>query len=490
METADREATKNSDANSVVTTEGDHSLSAGTGVRYSPSTVGEADGSSTVVIQDVYPGFANDRRAVGPQSSIVVWKFGGTSVADPARLRAAAERIVVAQRDGLKVVAVLSAMGSSTNDLVTMAYTVSERPLLRELDVLLSVGECISCALASMAVNDLGSHAVSLTGPQAGIHTDGQHGNAQLADLYPHRILDALDTGAAVLVTGYQGISPAGDVTTLGRGGSDTSAVAVAAALGLSECDIFTDVPGVFTADPRLVPDARKLPAVSRETMLQFAAAGAAVLQPRAVELAAAHDVDIHVRSSFTTDVGTWILEEEPLFETAVVTGVAHRERETLYAVRDVSPAAITAALAHRGVAIGTIGRDGQSLRFTAPDSEDAAVVAALSLAGVGVDVHNEFGSVSLVSAGIARRPDVTAQAMLALECHGIEPQMVTSAPSRVCFLIRTDAVHHAVRLLHDLFGLQNGHYATPTEDRDTYASRTGSEARREFESCAPQHLQ
>ncbi|GAA1299315.1 aspartate kinase [Pseudonocardia xinjiangensis] len=417
-----------------------------------------------------------------------MWKFGGTSVADPARLRAAAERIVVAQRDGLKVVAVLSAMGRSTDDLISMAYTMSERPLLRELDVLLSVGECISCALASMAVNDLGSHAVSLTGPQAGIHTDGQHGNAQLAELYPRRILDALDTGAAVLVTGYQGISPAGDVTTLGRGGSDTSAVALAAALGLSECDIFTDVSGVFTADPRLVPDARKLTAVSRETMLQFAAAGAAVLQPRSVELAAAHDVDIHVRSSFTTDVGTWILEEEPVFETSVVTGVAHRERETLFAVRGVSPAAITAALAHRSVAIGTIGRDGQCLRFTAPDSEDAAVVAALSLAGIGVDVHNEFGSVSLVSAGIARRPDVTAEAMLALECHGIEPQMVTSAPSRVCFLIRTDTVHHAVRLLHDLFGLQDGQYATPTGDRDIYASRTGAEARREFESCTQQH--
>jgi aspartate kinase len=410
-----------------------------------------------MVMEPEYPGFPVERLAAGLRSSLVVWKFGGTSVADPARLRAAAERMVVAQRDGHKVVAVLSAMGSSTDELNRLAYTMSARPLLRELDVLLSVGGCVSCALASMAVQDLGSRAVSLTGPQAGIHTDGQHGNAQLDKLYPHRILDALDAGAIVLVGGYQGISPDGDVTTLG-GGSDTSAVALAAALGLNECAIFTDVAGVFTADPRLVPVARKLPAISRETMLQFAEAGAAVLQPRSVELAAAHDVDIHVRSSFTADVGTWILKEEPVFEAAPVAGVAHRERQTLYVVRDVSPAMITAALAQRTVAIGSMVRNGRDVHFTAPEADESAVVAAL--AGVDVGVSNEFGSVSVVSTGIARRPDLTAQAMLALEREGVEPQMVTSAPSRVCFQIRTAAVHRAVQLLHDVFGLHNGRHA------------------------------
>jgi aspartate kinase len=405
-----------------------------------------------------YPGFLVDRQAAGLRSSLVVWKFGGTSVADPARLRAAAERMVLAQRDGHKVVAVLSAMGRATDELNKLAYTMSMRPLLRELDVLLSVGECVSCALAAMAVYDLGSHAVSLTGPQAGIHTDGQHGNAQLDKLYPHRILDALDAGAIVLVTGYQGISPDGDVTTLGRGGSDTSAVALAAALGLHECEIFTDVAGVFTADPRLVPDARKLPAISHETMLQFAAAGAAVLQPRSVEFAAEHDVDIHVRSSFTAHAGTWIVKEEPVFETAAVAAVAHRERETLYAVRDTSATMITAALAQRSVAVGSIVRNDRGVQFTAPEADEAAVIAAL--AGLDVAVNNEFGSVSVISTGIARRPDLTAQAMLALEREGIEPQMVTSAPSGVCFQIRRAAVRRAVQLLHDVFGLRNGRTA------------------------------
>jgi aspartate kinase len=386
--------------------------------------------------------------------SLLVWKFGGTSVADPARLRAAAHRMVKAQREGHQVVAVLSAMGSSTDELNALAYTMSTRPPLRELDALLSVGECISCALASMAVHELGSHAVSLTGPQAGIHTDGQHGNARLHGIRPDRVVDALGTGAIVLITGYQGISPAGDVTTLGRGGSDASAVALAATLGLNECEIFTDVSGVFTADPRVVPEARMLRAVSRESMLQLAGAGAAVLQPRSVELAITHDVDIHVRSSFTTDVGTWILEEEPLFEAAEVSGIAHREQESLYTVRDVSPATIAVALAQRGAAIGVIIRHDHEVRFTTPGVDAAEILAALCLAGVEAAVQDEFGSVSLISTGIDRRPDVTARAVLALVGDGIDPELVTSTPTRVCFLIRTDAVHRAVRLLHRLFAL------------------------------------
>jgi aspartate kinase len=397
------------------------------------------------------------------EQPLLVWKFGGTSLADLTRLRAVAQRMVAAHRAGYGLVTVLSAMGSSTDELNAMAYAMSMRPQLRELDALLSVGENMSCALAAIAVQDAGEQAISLTGPQAGILTDGCHGNAQLWDVRPQRILEELDAGAIVLVTGYQGISPEGNVTTLGRGGSDASAVAMAAALGLHECEIFTDVPAVFSADPRVVPDARRLAAISRDEMLQLAAAGAAVLQPRAVELAAAHDIDIHVRSSFTTEPGTW-LQEETVFESFEITGVAHRERETFYTVRDVSSAAITAALAQRAVAIGSLIRNDRNMQFTAPGADEAEVVAALSLVGVDVTVGNEFGSVSVVGAGIARRPDLTARAILALEREGIDPKMTSCAPARICFHIPADTVYRAVRLLHDVFVLHGAETAAEAE--------------------------
>lgn len=403
--------------------------------------------------------------------STLVWKFGGTSVADPLRLRAVAERMVAAQQAGHRVVTVLSAMGSSTDELNAMAYAMSARPQLRELDALLSVGESISCALAALAVHDLGSHAVSLNGAQAGILTDDRHGNARLHDIRPQRIIDALDSGAIVLVTGYQGVSPTGDVTTLGRGGSDASAVAVAAALGLSECEIFTDVSGVFSADPRVVPDARQLTAISREEMLQLAAAGAAVLQPRAVELAVAHHIDIHVRSSFTTAAGTW-LQEETVFEVAEITGVAHRERESLYTVCGASPAMITAALARRGAAIGSIVCLGSKVYLTAPGVEEPEVTAALSTAGARILLREELGTVSVVGTGIGRSPDVTARALLSLEAEGIEPQLVTSTPSRVCFHLPERAVHQAVRLLHTAFGL---HQDIGSERRFDRVARSAS---------------
>ncbi len=288
----------------------------------------------------------------------LVWKFGGTSVADHDRLRAVAERMVEAQRSGRGVVAVLSAMGKSTDELVRMAYGMTSRPPLRELDALLSVGESISCSLAAMAVSELGSRAVSLTGRQAGITTDDAHGNARLVGITPQRIHDELAGGSIVLVTGFQGVSADGDVTTLGRGGSDASAVAVAAALGADECEIFTDVPAVFTADPRVVPDARRLSSVRHEEMLEMAEAGAGVLQPRSVELAHAHGVDIHLRSSFSTEPGTWIRREAAGFEptgSTDVAGVAHRRQESLYAVDGVGAGAVTTALAERGIAIGAV---------------------------------------------------------------------------------------------------------------------------------------
>jgi aspartate kinase len=273
-------------------------------------------------------------------------------------------------------------------------------PPQRELDALLSVGESISCALASIAVHELGSRAVSLTGGQAGIITDGRYGNARVRTIEPCRILQALDDGAIVLVTGFQGMSEGGDVTTMGRGGSDASAVALAAALGVSECDIFTDVPGVFTADPRVVPDARRLSSLHHDDMLEMAEAGAAVLQPRAVELAVAHGIDIHLRSSFSTDAGTWIRKETGSFEAqrTEVAGIAHRHHESLYRARGVSAAAASAALARRGATVGAIVLEGDEVRFTAPGLTHAEVTAALRAAGTDVQVLDDLGTVSVVT--------------------------------------------------------------------------------------------
>ncbi|MGH4001688.1 MAG: aspartate kinase, partial [Pseudonocardiaceae bacterium] len=347
-------------------------------------------------------------------SSTVVWKFGGTSVGDPHRLRAVAQRLVTAQQQGHRVVAVLSAMGKSTDELCGLAYRMSALPPRRELDALLSVGESISCALASIAVHELGCRAVSLTGAQAGITTDDQHGNARVRSIDPHRITEALDDGAVVLVTGFQGISDHGDVTTLGRGGSDASAVALAAALGVPECDIFTDVAGVFTADPRVVPHAKRLASLRHEEMLEMAEAGAAVLQPRAVELAAGHGIDIHLRSSFSAEAGTWIRKESGTFEDegSDVAGIAHRRQENLYSVRGVSAAAASSALQRRGAAVGVLVQARDEVRFTAPGLTDAEVTAALSAVGAGIEVQDDLGTVSVVRVGIARKPAITARAL------------------------------------------------------------------------------
>ena len=388
---------------------------------------------------------------------LVVWKFGGTSVGDPDRLRAVAERLVRAQRGGHRVVAVLSAMGKSTDELSELAYRLSNLPPQRELDALLSVGESISCALASIAVHELGSRAVSLSGAQAGIITDGQYGNARVRTIDPRRILRTLADGAIALVTGFQGTSDGGDVTTMGRGGSDASAVALAAALGVSECEIFTDVPGVFTADPRVVPDARRLSSLHHEEMLEMAEGGAAVLQPRAVELAMAHGIDIHLRSSFSAEVGTWIRKGNEDFEADDIAGIAHRYHENLYCTRGVSTAIASAGLTQRGAAVGVIVREGDGVRFTAPGSSDAEVAAALRAVGADVCVHDDLGTVSVVGAGIARKPAIITSTLCALERAGIQPQLVTTTPGRVSVHIPAALVDHAVRLLHDRFIQQAG---------------------------------
>src|SRR5512133_869418 len=282
-----------------------------------------------------------------PRTGTLVVKFGGTSVADPKKINDVARRLVEARDGGNRVGAVLSAMGDSTDDLVRLAYEVSARPKPRELDMLISVGERISCALAAMAIHDLGAEAISLTGSQAGIVTDTVHGRAKIVDVRARRIHEALDQDRIVLVAGFQGVSTDFDITTLGRGGSDTTAVALAAALGAEVCEIYTDVEGVFTADPRLVPTARKLHAVSYEEMLEMAASGAKVLQVRSVEIARNHGVKLHVRSTFSTEDGTWIREEDDrMLEKALISGVTHTREETLYRVDGTSPARLFQALA------------------------------------------------------------------------------------------------------------------------------------------------
>ncbi|MFC6064416.1 aspartate kinase [Streptomyces ochraceiscleroticus] len=384
----------------------------------------------------------------------VVWKFGGTSIGDADRLRAVATRLIAARRQGLQVVAVLSAKGGATDDLVSLAHKVSPKPHPRELDALLAVGESTSCALAAIAIHELGERAVSLTGPQAGIYTDDSHGNARLQRVSPERVVEALEQDMIVLVTGFQGVSANGDITTLGRGGSDASAVALASALGLRECDIFTDVPGVFTADPRVVPGAQKLDSLSHYEMLQLADAGARVLQTRAVELAAAHDIDIHVRSSFTCDAGTRVHRGKPMLEEARVCGVAHLHHDPLYTVTGVSSAAVSAALARRDMAIGSIICCEGEVQFTAPGTTPVRLVAALGAMDAGVAVRDELGSVSVVSMTGGNQPGTITTALSALERSGITVHLVACTPNRVsCHVPATD-VDRAAQALHDAFGL------------------------------------
>jgi aspartate kinase len=258
-----------------------------------------------------------------------------------------------------------------------------------------------------------------------------------------------------VLVTGFQGMSADGDVTTLGRGGSDASAVALAAALGATECEIFTDVPAVFTADPRVVPDATPLASIRHEEMLEMAEAGSGVMQSRSIELAVAHGIDIHLRSSFSCEPGTWIRREPARFEGAAnldVAGIAHRHSESLYAVKDIAVAQVAVALAERGIALGYLQPELAGLRFTAPGAAATEVTAALEAVGASVKVDQELGSVSVVSLGIARRPDVVVRALGALREAGIEPRLVTTTPGRVSVLVDSTLVADAVRLLHTTF--------------------------------------
>jgi aspartate kinase len=385
----------------------------------------------------------------------VVMKFGGTSVADSERLRAVAQRLVDARAEGNRVVAVLSAMGETTDDLLDLAHRISARPKPRALDMLISVGERITCALAEMAIEDLGRHAISFTGSQAGIVTDTAHGKAKIVEIRPHRIHKALDEDKIVLVAGFQGVSTEFDITTLGRGASDTTAVALAAALGAEACEIYTDVDGVYTADPRLVPEARKLHAVSYEEMLELAASGAKVLHLRSVEFARNHGVKLHVRSTFVRDDGTWIREEdERMLEKAIISGVTHTREEIVYRVEEADLAELFGALAGAGVNVDTVVQTGSEIVFSSPAEDRGETAAALDRVGSTWSVREDLGKVSLVGAGMKSHPGVAARTFSALAEAGIKPEIVSTSPIKIACFIPAGDVERAVRVLHDAFEL------------------------------------
>jgi aspartate kinase len=406
---------------------------------------------------------------------MVVMKFGGTSVADAERLKRAAARIVAQREAGNRVVAVLSARGKTTDELIRMAEEISVAPDPREMDMLLSTGERISCALCAMAINDLGHRAISLTGSQAGIVTDTSHTKARILDVRAERIAHALEEDLIVLVAGFQGVSTASDVTTLGRGGSDTTAVALAAALDADVCEIYTDVAGVYSADPRIVPEARKLPAVSFEEMLEMASSGAKVLQLRSVEYARNHGVRIHCRSSFEDGPGTFVVGEQETMEHPLITAVTHstdESRLTLLGVPDEPGAAarIFTALADANCNVDMIiqneplgdGREGAELSFTVPNEDLRTARGALEgivaeLGITAVDTEAEMGKVSIVGAGMKSHPGVAAKVFAVLAGEGINIEMISTSPIKISCVIRSDRVADAVRALHDAFELGEG---------------------------------
>ena len=404
-----------------------------------------------------------------PMPETVVMKFGGTSVAGPEDLKRAARRIVAAREAGNDVVAVLSARGKTTDELISMAYEISERPHERELDMLLSVGERISCALCAMAIHDMGHAALSLTGSQAGIVTDSVHTKARILEVRADRIRNALDEGKIVLVAGFQGVSgDSRDVTTLGRGGSDTTAVALAAELGASVCEIYTDVAGVFSADPRICPDARKLDTVSFDEMLEMSASGAGVLQLRSVEYARNHGVRIHCRSSFDDGPGTLVLAEEDTMERPMVTAVTHTTNEarvTITGVPDEPGIAgrIFGALADANVNVDMIiqnepvSEDSKAdLSFTVSRDELRTAKEVIEGLGVGdsVTADEDIGKVSLVGAGMRTHPGVAAKAFRVLGEQGINIEMISTSPIKISCVIDSARIPEAVQALHEAFEL------------------------------------
>ena len=416
-------------------------------------------------------------RCYPPRMPIVVQKYGGTSVGDTDRIRGVADRIVRAREQGQDVVVVVSAMGETTDDLLDKASDITPVPEPRELDMLLTAGERIAMSLLAIAVNARGCRAASYTGSQAGIITDTQHGKARIVEIRPTRIKESLDAGNVVILAGFQGLSTEYDITTLGRGGSDTTAVAMAAALGADVCEIYTDVDGVFTADPRTHPEARRIDHISYEEMLELAAAGARVLQLRCVEYARRHGVRIHVRNSLGEQPGTWVSEggegEEGstgMLESALIRGVALDVEEAKVTLDEVPDrpgiaAAIFKAVAAEGIHVDMIvqnvSHDGRTdLSFTIPRADLHRLDAVLE--GIVTDVgalryetDDAIAKLSLVGAGIKSNPGVAADMFDALAAEGINIEMISTSTIRTSCVVAESDVTRAVVALHRAFGLE-----------------------------------
>ena len=401
--------------------------------------------------------------------ALIVQKFGGTSVGDAERIRAVADHVARTRAAGNDVVVVVSAMGKFTDDLIRLADDVSPTRPPRELDMLLTAGERISMALVSMALGARGVQSASFTGSPAGIITDTEHTRAKILEMRPDRIREALDAGLVPVVAGFQGMSTEKDITTLGRGGSDVTAVALASALRADVCEIYTDVTGVFSADPRVVAKARRLPKVSFDEMMEMAATGGRVLMLRSVEFARRHNVPLHVRSSFTWEPGTWIVEEDPTMEEALVTAVTDDTSEAKVTIDGVPDrpgvaAQLFRALADAGVNVdmivqntGTNGLTAISFTVALTDLEEAQKVCneVKDLIGAtSVTADDQIGRVSIIGAGMKSSPGVTAQMFETLSSNGINIEMISTSSIRISCVVRADKVAEAVRHLHTAFGL------------------------------------
>ena len=404
--------------------------------------------------------------------SLVVQKYGGSSVGSAERIRRVAERVVATADAEHEVCVVVSAMGDTTDELLELASQISASPHERELDMLLTAGERISMALLSMAIIDLGHQAISFTGSQAGIVTDTSHGKAKIVEVRARRVREALEAGKIAIVAGFQGVSTEDDVTTLGRGGSDATAVALAAALDADVCEIYTDVEGVFTADPRIVPEARKLQEVSYEEMLELAASGAGVLMTRSVEFARNHGVVVHVRSTFGDNEGTWVRKEDDLMEKAIISGVAHDTSEAKVTISGVPDRPGVAArvfrpLADAGVNIDMIVQNvsvaGRSdISFTVPKDDlvrAEAILGALAeeVGAADVTTDTEVAKISLVGAGMRTHPGIAADMFDALADAGINIEIISTSPIRISCVVRGADVSRAVQVVHDKFHLSEG---------------------------------
>ena len=406
----------------------------------------------------------------------VVMKFGGSSVADADKIRHVARRFVAAKRGGLNVVGTISAMGKTTDTLLALASDVSPAPNPRELDMLLSTGERIACALVAMAIHDLGEEAVSYTGSQAGILTDSMHTRAKIREIRGDRIRNSLVEGKIVLVAGFQGFSrDTMEITTLGRGAGDLTAVALAATLGAA-CEIHSDVAGVFTADPRIVPEARKLDVVSYDEMLEMASSGAKVLALRSVELARNHGVRIHARSTFSDEEGTWVQDAEGM-EQAIVSAVTHSETDVVFTLTGIPDrpgvaARIFDTVASAQVNVDTIiqnvvhGRAEMSFSVPAEDTDATrGAIATLQdeLGAFDVRVNHELGKVSLVGAGMRSHPGVAATMFRTLADLGINLEMISTSPIKISCMIDRERIPEAVRGLHAAFRLERPPEVEPT---------------------------